>query len=67
MPRHIFGLLTHAVRIDLHQVVTRRIASGKWGINSGQTCLAPDYLIVKRKNAQKLVSVFSYCRNLISL
>ena len=59
MPQHIFGLLTYTVRIDFHQVVTRRIASGKWGINSGQTCLAPDYLIVEKRNAQKLVSVFS--------
>jgi aldehyde dehydrogenase (NAD+) len=39
------------VNIDM---AARRITSGKF-INSGQTCLAPDYLLVHRSNKQKLL------------
>ncbi|KAI5054603.1 hypothetical protein GOP47_0029748 [Adiantum capillus-veneris] len=37
------------------EVAARRIASGKWGINLGQTCLAPDYILVEKNSAQKLL------------
>jgi aldehyde dehydrogenase (NAD+) len=39
------------VNIDL---AARRIASGKF-INAGQTCTAPDYLLVHQSNKQKLL------------
>jgi len=35
-------------------VTARRIAWGKW-INAGQTCVAPDYVLVKRDREQELV------------
>lgn len=39
------------------ELAARRIASGKWGINSGQACLAPDYILADEKVAQKLIVV----------
>jgi len=35
-------------------VTARRIAWGKW-VNAGQTCVAPDYVLVKREREQELV------------
>lgn len=39
------------------EVAARRIASGKWGINCGQACLAPDYVLAEEKIAPKLITV----------
>ena len=36
------------------RVAARRIAWGKW-VNAGQTCIAPDYLLVERPVAQKFL------------
>lgn len=41
------------------EVAARRIASGKWGINLGQTCLAPDYILVEKSCAQKLLNALT--------
>ncbi|MCO5583476.1 hypothetical protein L7F22_037387 [Adiantum nelumboides] len=41
------------------KVAARRIAFGKWGINLGQTCLAPDYILVEESSAQKLVNALT--------
>lgn len=30
--------------------------AGKWGCNSGQTCVAPDYILTTKDYAPKLVS-----------
>lgn len=40
--------------VDL-KVATRRIAVGKWGCNSGQACIAPDYIITTKAFAPKLL------------
>ncbi|KAH6554684.1 hypothetical protein KP509_1Z315200, partial [Ceratopteris richardii] len=40
-------------------VAARRIAAGKWGINCGQTCTAPDYILVQRDFAQKLIDALT--------
>lgn len=37
------------------KVAARRLISGKWGCNSGQTCVAPDYAITTKEFAPKLV------------
>ncbi|CAL9058258.1 aldehyde dehydrogenase family 3 member H1-like isoform X1 [Musa acuminata AAA Group] len=37
------------------KVATRRIVAGKWGCNSGQACIAPDYIITTKSFAPKLV------------
>ncbi|XP_061359961.1 aldehyde dehydrogenase family 3 member H1-like [Gastrolobium bilobum] len=37
------------------QVATRRIIAGKWGTNSGQACVSPDYIITTKDHAPKLV------------
>lgn len=37
------------------EVAARRIAAGKWGINCGQTCVAPDYILAEKDSAQKLI------------
>ena len=36
------------------KVAARRIAWGKW-VNAGQTCVAPDYVLVSEKNRDRLV------------
>ena len=36
------------------RVAARRIAWGKW-VNAGQTCIAPDYLLVEKSISEKLV------------
>ncbi|XP_011074837.1 aldehyde dehydrogenase [Sesamum indicum] len=41
------------------KVAARRIISGKWGCNSGQTCVSPDYVITTKEYASKLVDVLS--------
>lgn len=41
------------------EVAARRIASGKWGVNCGQACLAPDYILVEDKDAQRLIKVLA--------
>ncbi|KAK4490120.1 hypothetical protein RD792_000777 [Penstemon davidsonii] len=40
-------------------VAARRIISGKWGCNSGQTCVSPDYLITTKEFAPKLLSALT--------
>ncbi|KAJ4837754.1 Aldehyde dehydrogenase 3 member H1 [Turnera subulata] len=37
------------------QVASRRIIAGKWGLNNGQTCVSPDYVITTKDYALKLV------------
>ena len=37
------------------KMIARRIAWGKW-MNAGQTCVAPDYLLVPRSQLQELVA-----------
>ncbi|EPS67391.1 aldehyde dehydrogenase, partial [Genlisea aurea] len=41
------------------QVTARRIVSGKWGCNSGQTCVCPDYVITSRDYSLKLIDAIS--------
>lgn len=38
----------------------RRIAWGKW-LNAGQTCVAPDYVLVERSEAQRFVELIVRC------
>ncbi|XP_027921146.1 aldehyde dehydrogenase family 3 member H1-like isoform X1 [Vigna unguiculata] len=38
------------------QVTARRIIAGKWGCNSGQACIAVDYIITRKEFAPKLIS-----------
>ncbi|XP_047337901.1 aldehyde dehydrogenase family 3 member H1-like isoform X2 [Impatiens glandulifera] len=40
--------------VDL-QIAARRIVAGKWGCNSGQTCVSPDYVITTKAFALKLI------------
>ncbi|XP_042034681.1 aldehyde dehydrogenase-like [Salvia splendens] len=40
-------------------VAVKRLISGKWGCNSGQTCVAPDYVITTKAFASKLVDAIS--------
>ncbi|XP_057795731.1 aldehyde dehydrogenase family 3 member H1 isoform X3 [Salvia miltiorrhiza] len=40
-------------------VAARRIISGKWGCNSGQTCVSPDYIITTKDYASKFVDALS--------
>ncbi|KAI3745900.1 hypothetical protein L6452_08311 [Arctium lappa] len=40
--------------IDL-TVTAKRIISGKWGCNNGQTCVAPDYIITTKNYAPVLI------------
>lgn len=40
--------------VDL-EVTARRIIAGKWGCNSGQACIAPDYVITLESFAPKLI------------
>lgn len=37
------------------QVTAKRIAAGKWGCNSGQACISPDYIITTKSFAPKLL------------
>ncbi|KAI9201594.1 hypothetical protein LWI28_025769 [Acer negundo] len=37
------------------QVAVRRIIAGKWGCNNGQACISPDYIIIAKSYAPKLV------------
>ncbi|TXG53001.1 hypothetical protein EZV62_022170 [Acer yangbiense] len=37
------------------QVAVRRIIGGKWGCNNGQACISPDYIIITKDYAPKLV------------
>jgi aldehyde dehydrogenase (NAD+) len=37
------------------QITARRLVWGKW-LNCGQTCLAPDYLLVKKGTKERLVA-----------
>ncbi|KOM41565.1 hypothetical protein LR48_Vigan04g176300 [Vigna angularis] len=37
------------------KVAARRIISGKWGLNNGQSCISPDYVITTKDYAPKLV------------
>eukprot|EP00250_Pteridium_aquilinum_P003665 c13975_g2_i1 orf=197-1630(-) len=41
------------------KVAARRIAAGKWGVNFGQACLAPDYILVEEKAAQMLINAMT--------
>jgi aldehyde dehydrogenase (NAD+) len=43
-------------------VAARRIAWGKW-VNAGQTCVAPDYVLVKREREEELVDALSRSAN----
>ncbi len=43
--------------VDL-KISARRIAWGKW-INAGQTCVAPDYVLVKREREEELVEALA--------
>lgn len=36
-------------------VAARRIIAGKWGLNNGQACISPDYVITTKDYAPKLV------------
>lgn len=45
--------------INLH-VASRRIVAGKWGCNSGQTCVAPDYILTTKDYAPKLVDALKH-------
>ncbi|KAJ1265063.1 hypothetical protein BS78_08G049400 [Paspalum vaginatum] len=40
--------------VDL-QVAAKRIAAGKWGCNSGQACISPDYIVTTKCFAPKLL------------
>ncbi|GAB2289840.1 Aldehyde dehydrogenase 3 member H1 [Dionaea muscipula] len=37
------------------KVAIKRIIVGKWGLNNGQTCVAPDYVVTTKDFAPKLV------------
>ncbi|KAL5648499.1 hypothetical protein ACJX0J_039308, partial [Zea mays] len=40
--------------VNLH-VAAKRIAAGKWGCNSGQACVSPDYVVTTKSFAPKLL------------
>ena len=42
------------------KIAARRIAWGKW-LNAGQTCVAPDYVLVKREREDELVEALAQC------
>ncbi|KAL6527541.1 hypothetical protein OROGR_016631 [Orobanche gracilis] len=54
------------------KVAAKRIISGKWGCNNGQTCVAPDYVITTKEVALKLVDALKaqlmefYGKNLVA-
>lgn len=37
------------------EITAQRIAWGKW-LNAGQTCVAPDYIMIEEKNSQALIA-----------
>ncbi|CAJ1974240.1 unnamed protein product [Sphenostylis stenocarpa] len=37
------------------KVAARRIISGKWGLNNGQACVSPDYIITTKEYVPKLL------------
>lgn len=39
------------------KVAAKRIAAGKWGCNSGQACVSPDYVVTTKSFAPKLVVI----------
>ncbi|KAG8389760.1 hypothetical protein BUALT_Bualt01G0012100 [Buddleja alternifolia] len=41
------------------KVAARRLISGKWGMNNGQTCVAPDYIITTKEYASEVVDTIS--------
>lgn len=41
------------------KVATKRICSGKWGCNNGQTCVSPDYIITTKDFASVLLDALS--------
>ncbi|KAL3840025.1 hypothetical protein ACJIZ3_024616 [Penstemon smallii] len=41
------------------KVAVRRIISGKWGCNSGQTCVSPDYIITTKAFSAELVDALT--------
>jgi aldehyde dehydrogenase (NAD+) len=41
------------------KVAAKRIAAGKWGCNSGQACVSPDYVVTTKSFAPKLVVIQS--------
>ncbi|XP_068647665.1 aldehyde dehydrogenase family 3 member H1-like [Aristolochia californica] len=42
------------------EVTVKRIISGKWGCNNGQTCVSPDYIITTKSFAPKLIEEFKH-------
>ncbi|KAL4596215.1 hypothetical protein ACB092_12G148500 [Castanea dentata] len=42
------------------KVAARRIVAGKWGCNSGQTCVAVDYILTTKDVALKLVDALKH-------
>jgi len=46
---------THSYVNMYLQVAARRIIAGKWGLNNGQACISPDYVITTKDYAPKLV------------
>ncbi|KAL6525068.1 hypothetical protein OROMI_030661 [Orobanche minor] len=42
------------------KVAAKRIISGKWGCNSGQTCVSPDYIVTTKAFASTLVDAISF-------
>ncbi|GAB2270367.1 Aldehyde dehydrogenase 3 member H1 [Dionaea muscipula] len=42
------------------EVAVKRIIVGKWGMNSGQTCIAPDFIVTTKDFAPKLVGAFKH-------
>ncbi|KAG6408325.1 hypothetical protein SASPL_131330 [Salvia splendens] len=40
-------------------VAARRIIAGKWGCNSGQACISPDYIITTKDFVSQLVNIMS--------
>eukprot|EP01084_Bolivina_argentea_P283422 485400_1 len=36
-------------------MAAQRIAWGRWALNAGQVCLAPEYIIVNKQNQQKII------------
>jgi len=57
-----FKLIIGQLQADLvlpfpYKVTTKRIAVGKWGCNSGQACIAPDYIITTKSFAPELVGI----------